>query len=156
MKLYRRVINALALGLVVVSCQGQDPTNVRVQNVLKKLVASNNREVVGLGSWISGKKYNDPLTGGAGGVGQEVRDHVGEEIAAPEIEDRQHKSGGAGKQQLRPAPVSKMGERECRERHHAGDETAAGEFLQAFDAVAAEEEFFDDRGAQDEQRALAV
>jgi len=64
MKLYKSVISALALGLVVLSCHGQDPTNVRVQNVLKKLVASNNREVVGLGSWISGKKYNDPLTGG--------------------------------------------------------------------------------------------
>jgi hypothetical protein len=65
MKLYKSVISALALGLAALSCQGQDPTNVRVQNVLKKLVASNDREVVGLGSWISGKKYNDPLTGGA-------------------------------------------------------------------------------------------
>ena len=65
MKLYKSVISALALGLVALSCQGQDPTNVRVQNVLKKLVSSNNSEVVGLGSWISGKKYNDPLTGGA-------------------------------------------------------------------------------------------
>src|ERR1017187_8852991 len=65
MKLYKSVFSALALGLIALSCQGQDPTNVRVQNVLKKLVASNNSEVVGLGSWISGKKYNDPLTGGA-------------------------------------------------------------------------------------------
>jgi hypothetical protein len=65
MKSLHRVAWAAVLCLAALSCQGQDPTNVRVQKVLKGLVASNNSEVVGLGSWISGKKYNDPLAGGA-------------------------------------------------------------------------------------------
>lgn len=40
------------------------PTNERMRAVVKQFVAETGGNVIGLGSWISNKKYADPLTGG--------------------------------------------------------------------------------------------
>jgi hypothetical protein len=41
-----------------------DPTNVRMQNVIRSFVAETGEEVIGLGSWISSRNYRDVLAGG--------------------------------------------------------------------------------------------
>ena len=39
-------------------------TNVRVQEVIKEIVGDTNQKFIGLGSWITGQNYRDPLFGG--------------------------------------------------------------------------------------------
>jgi hypothetical protein len=40
-------------------------TNLRMQNVVKQFAVESNQQVVGMGSWISGKNYTDVLSAGA-------------------------------------------------------------------------------------------
>jgi hypothetical protein len=39
-------------------------TNTRVMEVVKRTVGETGQSIIGLGSWVSGKKYGDPLKGG--------------------------------------------------------------------------------------------
>ncbi len=59
------IILSTVICLVVAPYAAAEPTNVRMQNVIRNFVTTSGQEVIGLGSWISGRKYADVLTGGA-------------------------------------------------------------------------------------------
>lgn len=53
------------LALLAPHAPAQAPTNTRVMDVVKRTVGESGQSIIGLGSWVSGKKYGDPLKGGA-------------------------------------------------------------------------------------------
>ncbi len=55
----------LAAPMAMHTSQAQTATtNARMQKVLREFVAANETQVIGLGSWISGRNYRDPLSAG--------------------------------------------------------------------------------------------
>jgi len=58
-------LSCLLLLLLAPAVRGQTPTNERVMEIVKRTVGTSGNSIVVLGSWVSGKKYGDPLRGGA-------------------------------------------------------------------------------------------
>ena len=64
--MHRRLLLVCAcLALLAPHAPAQAPTNTRVMDVVKRTVGESGQSIIGLGSWVSGKKYGDPLKGGA-------------------------------------------------------------------------------------------
>lgn len=54
----------LLLGGLVPGAAGEVPTNERVMAVVKRTVGASGQPIITLGSWVSGRRYGDPLKGG--------------------------------------------------------------------------------------------
>jgi hypothetical protein len=48
-------------------------TNIRVQNVIKDIVKDAGQKFIGLGSWITGNNYNNPLTASGGASDHDIK-----------------------------------------------------------------------------------
>ena len=84
-------------------------------------------------------------------VDQEMADHVCHEVASPKIGGGQDRSEGKGDSDVGPA-TGPVGDGEDDEGYRGRQVTIQPKGLQAFDRVAAIEQFFDDAGSS-RQRA---
>ena len=78
-------------------------------------------------------------------IDQEMADHIGHQIAPPEIEDGQDHAQSQRDQDVRQA-VGRVRQAEDEERNSAREIAVQSELLQPFDRVAAVEKFLRDPG----------